>query len=177
MNALRIEVAGTLTVEDLVAANDMQESRYQRIGLYIDLGCVAVGVGLWLTIAPRIGLVLMALGILDIVGSWLWTQTIEPRRNRRLFDTLTDLHGRIVYEITEHDVRVVNQNGSTLHPWSEYLELGEDADIFALCRSETMMEILPKRWFADPDTIDEFKAFALAQVLRNLALETATESD
>lgn len=166
-----------LTVEDLVAANQMQESRYERIGLYIDFGCVAVGTGLWLTIAPRIGLVLMALGILDIIWGWLWSQTIGPRENQQLFDTLTDLHGQIVYEITEHGVRVVNQNGSTLHPWSEYLDLGEDANIYALCRSQTMMEILPKRWFADPETIDEFKAFALAQVLRNLALETATESD
>lgn len=177
MNAVRIEVAGTLTVEDLVAANDMQESLYERIGLYIDLGCVIVGTGLWLTIAPRIGLVVMALGVLDIIGGWLWSRTVGPRRNQRLFDTLTDLHGQIVYEITEHGVRVVNQNGSARHPWSEYLDLGEDGNIFALCRSETMMEILPKRWFADPETIDEFKEFALAQVLRNLELETAAESD
>ncbi len=174
---MHIEVAGTLTVEDLFAANDMQESLYQRIGRYIDLGCVVVGTGLWLTIAPRIGLVLIALGILDIIWVWMWPRTIGPRRNQRLFDTLTDLHGQIVYEITEHGVRVVNQNGSTRHPWSEYLDFGEDGTIFALCRSETMMEILPKRWFPDPETIAEFKEYALAQVLRNLELETAAESD
>ena len=174
---MHIEVAGTLTVDDLFAANDMQDSLYQRIGLYIDLGSVVVGTGLWFTIAPRIGLVLIALGILDIIWGWLWSQTIGPRENQRLFDTLTDLHGQIVYEITEHGVRVVNQNGSTLHSWSEYLDLGEDANIFALCRSQTMMEILPKRWFADPEKISEFKEFALEQVLRNLALETAAESD
>jgi hypothetical protein len=177
LNAVRIEVAGTLTVEDLVAANDMQESRYERIGLYIDLGCVAVGVALWLTIAPRIGMLLTALGILDIIGGELWSRFVAPGKNQRMFDLLTDLHGRIVYEITDGGVRVANQYGSSHHPWSEYLDLGEDADIFVLCRSETMMEILPKRWFAAPETIDEFKAFALAQVLRNLALETATESD
>jgi YcxB-like protein len=174
---MHIEVDGTLTVDDFVAANDMQESLYQRIGMYIDIGFIVVGVALWFTIAPRIGMLLAALGILDIVGGELWSRFVTPGKNQRMFDLLTDLHGQIVYEISDHGVRVTNQNGSHHHEWSEYLDLGEDDHIFLLCRSETMMEILPKRWFTKHETVDEFRDFALSQVLQNLELETAAESD
>lgn len=174
---MNIQVAGTLTVEDFVAVNNMQESVYQRIGLYIQIGLVVIGLALWVSVAPRIGMVLAALGILDMVGERLWSRFVSPRRNRRLFDLLTDLHGHIVYEITDRGVGIVNQGGKSHHSWSEYLDLDEDERAFALFRSETMIEILPKRWFSTSETIDEFREFSLAQILKNLELETAAESD
>jgi hypothetical protein len=174
---MNIEVAGKLTVQDFVAVNNMQESVYQRIGMYIQIGLIVIGLALWISIAPRIGMVLAALGILDMVGEKLWSRFVSPRRDRKLFDLLTDLHGHIAYEITDRGVGIVNQSGKSHHSWSEYLDLGEDEHAFALFRSETMMEILPKRWFAASETIDEFREFSHAQILKNLELETAAESD
>jgi hypothetical protein len=174
---VNIEVAGTLIVEDFVAVNNMQESVYQRIGMYIQIGLVVIGLALWVSVAPRIGMVLVALGILDMVGERLWSRFVSPRRDRKLFDLLTDLHGHIVYDITDRGIGIRNQRGKSHHSWSEYLDLGEDERTFALFRSETMIEILPKRWFAASETIDEFRELALAQILKSLELETAAESD
>lgn len=140
----------------------------------------------WVHLRPRrsfavVGMVLIALSIWGCVimfrppmdqelgaGRWflpgflaylaIWFAVLIPYRSRRSYRQRKDFQREITFSASDAGLSVQNENAQGTKPWSDYLKWKEGKQTFLLYLSDSMFQLVPKRFFATEAELAQFRA-------------------
>lgn len=81
-----------------------------------------------------------------------------PRRVRRVYSQQRSLQLPFEGVCTESGIESTNANTTSRLPWSHLIRWKEGPTLFVVYQSDLMFNIVPKRCFAQPEQVDEFRA-------------------
>ena len=158
-----ISFRGELTADDYVAANKLHMRRrgWRRAVWVVFWVLLGVGALLSADIAvqdPKAGLPPLLL-ILFIAVVQLFVRLLYlPRRVRRVYSQQRSLQLPFEGVCTESGIESTNANTTSRLPWSHLIRWKEGPTLFVVYQSDLMFNIVPKRCFAQPEQVDEFRA-------------------
>jgi len=158
-----ITYAGQLTADDYIAANKlhMQKRGWKRVAWMAIWFVLGLGAVLSADIAvqdPSAGLPPLLI-ILSIVGLQLFLRIIYlPRRARHIFSQQRSLQLPFESVVTDTGLESTNANGKTQLPWGHLIRWKEGDTLFVVYQSDLVFNMVPKRCFARPDHVAEFRA-------------------
>ena len=158
---------GAVTAEDYLHA---QRLHRRRIESWLYGGCVLTalcgGLLLWqFPDAMLAGGMLVGGGTCGLVGEVAVSRLYLPWKVRRLHKQMKAFAHPLVYEWDETTLRASSPQAQGERPWSDFLKYREDDRIFLLYHADNLFEMLPKRWFAAAQQIEDFRQ-RLARVRR-----------
>jgi YcxB-like protein len=80
-----------------------------------------------------------------------------PQRLRHIFRQQKSLHLPYSVEFTDAGIVSTRVEGETKHGWDYYRKWNEGKTLFLLFQSEVLMNMIPKRCFASPEEMAEFR--------------------
>jgi hypothetical protein len=86
------------------------------------------------------------------------------RGGRRAFDREPIYHRMHTVHIGADGISLTNAVEQTSIRWEGYVKFGESANVFLLFTSKNSAQIIPKRAFATPADVEEFRAYATARI-------------
>ncbi len=120
------------------------------------IGAIVVAAGYRL-----IGLILIGAGVGGLIGEFIQSRFLLPRRAEKIYNQQAALRANYTYSWGEDGVSVSSETVQAKRPWSDYIKTLENEHLLLLYHSDIMFEIFPKAWFANPEQANEFRALAI----------------
>ena len=158
-------ISGVISEEDFLEAQRVHRRPYVRRNVLIMIALVVVGAVVAMStdfLLP--GIVLFGAGAGGLIGEFLVTTMLWPRRHRRIYRQQLSLHSRHEYTWDEEGVSASSENGHAKRPWAQYVRIREVERMFLLYHSDVMFEMLPKEWFTSSQQIEDFRRHAARAV-------------
>jgi hypothetical protein len=130
------------------------------IGICIGVIGLLLGFVFYVYVEHGLGLVLIAFSIFLLLMQWAVPSLVFGRvyrRNSRMFSTRT---------VTTSDTGIVSdhQLGHSESAWNMYEKFRETQNLFLLYQSTDLIGILPKRAFAIPANLQQFRALIASKI-------------
>jgi hypothetical protein len=148
-----IEANGTLSADDSIAAHQALGPRASNRFLAIDTALIAIGIASWLWLDKNLGMLFIAIGGVALGLGIVSTRLSLPRRVRTLFEQQRSLHEPFNYRFDHDGVHVRIETWQADRPWSYYRRWRATSGCFLIFQSDTIFEVLPKRWLSNPDIL------------------------
>lgn len=164
--AVKPKISGSISARDYLQA---QRLHRKSVAKWTNISTVVLCVsGIAALVAGSTNIAaLFALctGFGAFVGENLFTYVHLPRRVKKIHAQRKDLANQFSYSWDDQYLYIESKSitGLAQTPWTHYVKAKEDKHIFLLYRSEDFFEMLPKAWFPDAETIDEFRRLAFRQ--------------
>ena len=89
----------------------------------------------------------------------LYRYVLLPNRVKKIFTQQKTLSLPIEYEFTEIGLNTSNEVGNSTLPWTYFIKWKENKELIMLYHSDVLFNMIPKRFFADPQQIETVKSF------------------
>jgi hypothetical protein len=109
-----------------------------------------------------LGVVFLIMSIFLILMQWIVPSAVirrTYRRNQKMF-------GKRIVTITGNGVQSDHELGRSEATWNMYEKFHETPRLFLLFQTADVVGILPKRVFAHPDDIEDFRALLVSRIPR-----------
>jgi hypothetical protein len=101
---------------------------------------------------------LVFLSVLILFFPVLYRKLIMPNQVKKSFTQIKALSLPFEMEFTETGVYTSNELGNGTIPWDHFTKWNENEDIINLYQYDTIIHMIPKRFFADSQQIEIFKS-------------------
>lgn len=156
-----MNASGMISTTDLIRAGWLHVMPRRRTDSAIGLMLLSLAVwALWMSFQPhpRVDLPRARWVLLACL---LYLPTVfliyHPYKCRREFTQRKDLHSPLRFQITEEGIGFHVQSTTLLRPWGDYHKWREGRAMFLLYFSDTLYQMMPKRFFSEPDDVDKFR--------------------
>ena len=154
-------ITGRISVNDYLSAQRLHRSSIAKWS-NVATGAMAIcGLLMLLAGVNQMGLIVLLGGVGGLVGEYFVANVQLPRRVARLHAQQKDLAEQFTYSWDNQYIEAQSQTGSARRPWTHYAKVKEDKHMFLLYHSDNIFEMLPKSWFPNLATLDEFRKLAL----------------
>ncbi len=152
----RNTVAVSLTVDDYVAAHRLHYQRYQRMS-YLLVGLILMfGIGLALSgVNAPVGTIIFG-GVGGLAGAWWQDRRYLPRKVAKLYAQFKGIAAPFTLSWNEESVDGESANGRSRQPWVDYVAFKENDTMILLYLTDALWQAFPKRWFRDPEQLENF---------------------
>jgi hypothetical protein len=132
------------------------------------MGAVALVIAAvqWYTTGDAVARVLFLVMLLSLGYMGIFFPLFLLRTWRRNFHQQKTLHGPLTYEFTDEAFHQTCSYGNRRIPWADFHKWKEGPKTFLLYHSAAMVDIVPKRIFADEGEIIRFRATLMENVGR-----------
>jgi hypothetical protein len=89
----------------------------------------------------------------------LYRYVFLPMQTRKIFAQQKALNSPFEIEFDETEMTVSNEFGNHRMPWGNFAKWKEDSELLMLYHSDVMYNIIPKRFFSDPQQIEIIRSF------------------
>ena len=145
----------------------MQPSRRAKKILYGVLGVMVCGFigGFFLFAAGQLELLrdlsLSCFGVAIFVPLYvLYLRYIFlPKRVKKIFFQQKELSSPFEIEFTDTSMLASNEFGNSTRPWKNFIKWKENKKLLLLYHSDMLYNIIPKRFFFDPQQIETVKTY------------------
>ena len=96
--------------------------------------------------------------IIIIVIVPLYRYVFLPIFYKNIFTQVKSLNSPFEYEFTETEMLLSNEFGNSRIPWENYTKWKENSELIMLYQSDIVYNIIPKRFFSDPQQIEIIKS-------------------
>jgi hypothetical protein len=157
-----IKARGTIELADHMAAMRLfyRPRKLYRVLLGILIVCFLVAAIADVLFARTVrGSIPIVVGPLLV---WLLLGVILPRSTRKAFDQQKRFHVPTDFEFSATEFRATNEFGDIRLPLNGFVKWRENRDLAILYMNDRMYQIVPKRFFANADDFERFKAHLAA---------------
>ena len=89
----------------------------------------------------------------------LYRYVFLPNRVKKIFMQQKELSSPIEFEFTETGLHTSNEFGNSTRPWSYFIKWKENKELIMLYHSDVLFNMIPKRFFTDPQQIETVKSY------------------
>jgi len=89
---------------------------------------------------------------------------LRPRRIRKIFRQQESLHMPYSFTVADDAVLTKSENGEARLAWDYFSKWKEGKDLFLLYQSDVMFHMVPKRCFASPEEMTQFRKLLLEKI-------------
>ena len=97
--------------------------------------------------------------IIIIVIVPLYRYVFLPIFYKNIFTQVKSLNSPFEYEFTEGEMILSNEFGNSRMPWGNYTKWKENSELIMLYHSDIAYNIIPKRFFSDPQQLEIVKSY------------------
>lgn len=162
-----MEIKGTLQPEDVLAG---QWLHMKPAPFFSVVGILLIALFLWALWLSFFGSyqlpvyanhwVFPGAAVYFVLHFSLWF----PYKVKRSYRQHKSLQREFSFLVSDDGVFGQNEKGQVNVPWTEYLKWKENKKCFLLYLSDSMFQVIPKRFFQSEDAIEEFRKILKARV-------------
>ena len=153
-------ITGTVSAQDYVEA---QAVHRRTVAIWVNsvLGAIGVTGLVLLSIGVKPwGLILLMGGLCGFLGEAIQARVYIPSQARKHFLQFKGIEAPITYDWNSEKFSVRSDRGNADRNWGDILKVREGDGLILLYTTDVLFEIVPKRWFATPAQMDEFRTLA-----------------
>ena len=157
-------LSGTITDDDYVAAQRLHLRAWRKRQRTILVVFAVIGISIMAVGPFMLGAILFGAGGGGFFGEMMLSNRSWPRKWRKLFAQQKSLHEPFHYAWDETGLHVSTPLAQGVRPWSHFTKRLEDSETLLLYHSDTVFELIPKRWFEDARLPEHLEALLLKHV-------------
>lgn len=142
-------LSGTITGDDYVAAQRLHLRAWRKRQRASLASFAVLGISIMALGPFMLGAIVFGAGAGGFLGEMLLYWRNAPRAWRKLFAQQKSLHEPFFYTWDDAGLHVSTPLAQAVRPWSHFTKRLEDRDALLLYHSDTVFELIPKRWFED----------------------------
>ena len=161
-----MKIKGQFQWTDYLAAQLLhaQPSGSQRIIQYVAYAFLALVFVSMLYLFFRFGakienILPILLFILAVIFPFFYRKVFMPNQVKKSFSQQKGMSLPFEFDFTETGMHTSNELGNNTLPWEYFTKWKENEDIIILYQSDSIIHMLPKRLFANPQELEMVKSF------------------
>ena len=87
-----------------------------------------------------------------------------PQRLKKIFRQQKSLHSPYSIEVGDEMIFTKSENGESKLPWDFFIKWKENSGLITLYQSDIMLHIFPKRSFASPEEVAQFREMLIKKI-------------
>lgn len=87
-----------------------------------------------------------------------------PQRLKKIFRQQKSLHSPYSIEVNDDLIFVKAETGESRLPWNHFIKWKENKPLITLYQSDILLHIIPKRCFASPDELGQFRELLIKKI-------------
>ena len=153
-------ISGTIQLTDFLSAQRLHRKPSKKIRVVyfvlFSFSVIAGSISLWLHHFV-LGSAFLGAAIGGVIGESAVRYLYVPWWARRIYRQQKNLHESFKYWWDIEQLSGESKSGRGQRPWKHYTKWKENEDVFLVYHSDVLFEMVPKKWFKEPNQLNNFR--------------------